>query len=132
MTRRAPHVLTCTMLLTAADLSLKMLGLRRSARLARRLAQRAPNRAGAGRAEVMEIARRVATAAAFYPGRAQCLEQSLALYVLLRRRGIGADLRIGVQPFPFTAHAWVEYEGRPVNEREDFVTRLAAFPSLGG
>lgn len=127
-----PHVVTCTVLLAAANLSLKTLGLRRSVRLARRLVKRAPGGADADRGQVMEVARRVATAAAFYPGRAQCLEQSLALFLLLRRRGIGAELRIGVQPFPFTAHAWVEHEGRPVNEREDYVTRLAAFPSLGG
>jgi hypothetical protein len=74
----------------------------------------------------------VAIAAAFYPGRAQCLEQSLALFLLLRRRAMPVELRIGVQPFPFTAHAWVEHNGRPVNEQEDFVTRLAPFPSIGG
>lgn len=132
MNRRVPHVVTCTVLLAAADLCLKMFGLRRSVRLARRLVGRAPERGGADRARVMEIARAVATAAAFYPGRAQCLEQSLALYLLLRRRGIPAELRIGVQPFPFVAHAWVEHDGHAVNEQDDFVTRLATFPSLGG
>lgn len=132
MSRGTPHVVTCTVLLGAADLSLKVLGLRRSVRLARRLAGRTADAAPAERGEVMGIARTVATAAAFYPGRAQCLEQSLALFLLLRRRGIGADLRIGVQPFPFSAHAWVEHAGRPINEREDYVTRLAPFPSLGG
>lgn len=135
MSRGTPHVVTCTVLLGAADLSLKVLGLRRSVRLARRLAgsaSEASDASTAERGEVMGIARTVATAAAFYPGRAQCLEQSLALFLLLRRRGIGADLRIGVQPFPFSAHAWVEHAGRPINEREDYVTRLAPFPSLGG
>lgn len=132
MSRRVPHAVTCTILLGTADLCLKAFGLRRSVRLARRLVARAPERSGADRSQVLEIAQAVATAAAFYPGRAQCLEQSLALYVLLRRRGIPAELRIGVQPFPFVAHAWVEHEGHAVNEQDDFVTRLATFPSLGG
>ena len=132
MRKSVPHVVTCTVLLCVADLSLKLLGLRRSVRLARRLVGRAPEHGGSDRSRVLEIARAVATAAAFYPGRAQCLEQSLALYVLLRRRGIPAQLRIGVQPFPFVAHAWVEHDGHAVNEQDDFVTRLATFPSLGG
>ena len=132
MSTGAPHVVTCTVLLAAADLSLKTLGLRRSVKLARRLARRSAEGSGAERPQIAEIARNVVTAAAFYPGRAQCLEQSLALFLLLRRRRIAAELRIGVQPYPFSAHAWVEHEGRPINEREDYVTRLAPFPSLGG
>ncbi len=129
----APHVATCTILLAAADLALKTLGLRRSVRLARRLAKPAGAAALATAPRVVvDTAKQVATAAAFYPGRAQCLEQSLALFLLLRRRGVPAELRIGVQPFPFAAHAWVEHDGRPINEPEDFVTRLAPFPSLGG
>lgn len=132
MNARAPHVVTCMLLLLAADLSLKGLGLRRSVRLARWLARPAAASRSDARPFVIDSARRVATAAAFYPGRAQCLEQSLALFLLLRRRGVPVDLRIGVQPFPFVAHAWIEHEGKPVNEHEDFVMRLAPFPSLGG
>ena len=130
---RLPHPVTCGVLVAASDLALRTLGLRRSVALARRLARRSRAAvADSGRPLVMETARRVATAAAFYPGRAQCLEQSLALFLLLRRRGIAADLKIGVKPFPFTAHAWVEHEGRAVNEVDDFVTKLAPFPTLGG
>ncbi len=120
------------LLLCAADLSLKTLGLRRSVRLARRLAGKAVETGAPDRQSAMAAARVVSAAAAFYPGRAQCLEQSLVLFLLLRRRRIAAELRIGVQPFPFAAHAWVEHDGRAINELEDFVTRLAPFPSLGG
>jgi hypothetical protein len=41
----------------------------------------------------------VALAGALFPGRARCLEQSLALYTLLRRRGAAVEIRIGVQPY---------------------------------
>jgi hypothetical protein len=42
-----------------------------------------------------------------------CLEQSLVLWWLLRRRGIAADLRIGARKGEqrFEAHAWVEFRG---------------------
>jgi len=131
MMKKAPHVATCTVLLFATDISLKALGLGRAVRLARWIAGPARPAPEAPRRQISETARRIAIAAAFYPGRAQCLEQSLALFLLLRRRGIPAELRLGVQPFPFVAHAWVEHEGRPINEQEDFVTRLAPFPSIG-
>jgi hypothetical protein len=81
---------------------------------------------------VRQTADRVAQAGAFYPGRAECLEQSLVLLILLRRRGLPAQLRLGVQNFPFSAHAWVELDGRPVNEREELVTQMTTFPSIGG
>src|SRR5262249_9212099 len=41
--------------------------------------------------ELEATERVVATAAAFFPGRARCLEQSLVLYYLLRRRGIAVN-----------------------------------------
>jgi transglutaminase-like putative cysteine protease len=66
-------------------------------------------------------------AAVFYPGRARCLEQSLALYVLLRRRGVPVRLRLGVQPYPFNAHAWVELNGAPLNERVETVRQFVPF-----
>ena len=69
-------------------------------------------------------------AALFYPGRARCLEQSLALYVLLRRRGVPAELKLGVQPYPFNAHAWVELNGSPLNERLETVRQFVPLPGL--
>lgn len=80
-------------------------------------------------AEAESVARRVALAAALYPGRARCLEQSLTLYWLLRRMNMDAVLRLGVQPLGFTAHAWIEYGGRPVLEGE-IVRTVLPFPEL--
>jgi hypothetical protein len=42
-----------------------------------------------------------------------CLEQSLVLAAMLRRRGLDAKLRIGArkQAGRFEAHAWVELDG---------------------
>jgi len=46
-----------------------------------------------------------------------CLEQSLVLWWLLRKRGIDAELRIGARKTEnhFEAHAWVEFLGAVLN-----------------
>lgn len=76
------------------------------------------------------IALAIARAGAFFPGRAICLEQSLALYILLRRANVDASLRVGVETMPFAAHAWVEVDGQPVNEPSGLIDQLSAFPAL--
>jgi len=45
----------------------------------------------------------------------QCLEQALATYYLLQKKGIAANLCIGVRKRPFASHAWVEYRGKVIN-----------------
>jgi hypothetical protein len=50
--------------------------------------------------------------------RLPCLTRSLTLARILARRGVGADVRIGVRTEngKLLAHAWVEWRGRPLNE----------------
>lgn len=73
-------------------------------------------------ASVPEAADAVAAARAAarrFPGRAACLELSLAaaLTGILMRRAV--DWCIGVRLMPYAAHAWVEAEGTPVGEQEE-------------
>jgi hypothetical protein len=112
------------------DVLPRLVGLRRTFAVLRRLT---PERAVPANSTdiIADTTHRVSLAAAFYPRRALCLEQSLTLFVLLRRRGVRAELRLGVQPRPFYAHAWVEANGRAISEAEDLPLTLAAFPSLG-
>ncbi|MGH7514130.1 MAG: lasso peptide biosynthesis B2 protein [Gemmatimonadales bacterium] len=70
----------------------------------------------------------VAMAGALYPGRALCLEQSLVLYYLLRRRGVQAEYCQGVIPAPFEAHAWVEYQGTVLNDIDEHARRYVRLP----
>lgn len=60
-----------------------------------------------------------------------CLPHSLVLARMLRRRGIAAELRIGVarEPDRLLAHAWVEWEGRALGETTE---GLASFTPLSG
>ncbi|GJG86412.1 hypothetical protein tb265_15930 [Gemmatimonadetes bacterium T265] len=45
-----------------------------------------------------------------------CLQRAAACAVVLRRRGVPADVVIGVRAQPFAAHAWVEVDGRVVDD----------------
>jgi hypothetical protein len=127
-TPRAPGLITSFATIALIDLALRRLGFARSVALARRLGrQRSAREQSNTRDLAQEACRRLAMAALFYPGRARCLEQSLALYVLLRRRGVPAELKLGVQPYPFNAHAWVELNGSPLNERLETVRQFVPF-----
>jgi hypothetical protein len=61
-----------------------------------------------------------------------CLEESLALWFLLRREGIAADLRIGARKIAgnFDAHAWVECDGEALNQVEEVHRHYAVFDGL--
>jgi hypothetical protein len=58
-----------------------------------------------------------------------CLQRSVATALLCRARGTWADWCTGFRTEPFAAHAWVEVDGRPVDEPGEmsvFRTVLAA------
>lgn len=128
---RMPSHLRCALALVAVKAGLTFLGFGRTFALAGRWTRkRSERRAPLDAFSSLGIVHRVALVAAFFPGRAECLEQSLALFVLLRRRGVAVELRLGVQPYPFTAHAWIEYEGVPLNESRETVKSFVLFPRL--
>lgn len=54
-----------------------------------------------------------------YPGRAACLEQSLAAVLVAAARGRRLDWCLGALADPYRFHAWVEAEGRPVPALDD-------------
>jgi len=58
-------------------------------------------------------------ACVWYPKRALCLQRSSVTTCLLRNCGVSAHMVLGAQKLPFRAHAWVEVDGRAVNERSD-------------
>lgn len=70
-------------------------------------------------AQARRISQAVSSAA--YRLRATCLERSMALWWLLHSRGIESSLCIGVRKENqmFQAHAWVEVDGLPLNERPE-------------
>ena len=74
----------------------------------------------------------VQAAASRTPFKITCLVRSAALWFLLRRQGIGSEIRIGVsqQESTFKAHAWVESNGIVLNDRNDIHNQFAAFEQI--
>ncbi|MCB0131445.1 MAG: lasso peptide biosynthesis B2 protein [Caldilineaceae bacterium] len=76
-----------------------------------------------------EIGRAVNIAARYSLLPARCLSRSMMLWWLLHRRGVAAELRIGVRKGAqgFEAHAWVEQQGFVLNDSQDVKNRFAVF-----
>lgn len=64
-----------------------------------------------------EVCRAVDLACIWYPREVLCLQRSAAAACLLKRCGIPAQMVVGARLMPFKAHAWVEVEGRVVNDK---------------
>jgi hypothetical protein len=114
--------------LSMVKVALRVGGFDRTLRLIR-MSVRLPERHKRNRAPETWL-RAVTAVGAFYPGRARCLEQSLTLYLLCRLSGLSVAFRLGVAPHRFSAHAWVEFDGRPIGEEEDGLRGLIALPAL--
>lgn len=115
--------------LVAVTLSLRCFGFERTVQGVRRYTRERPARRE-GPLVLSNVARRCAVVAALAPFRARCLEQSLTLFCLLRRAGLAAQLRLGVQASPFKAHAWVEHAGIPIAEEQEAIRSVVPFPRV--
>jgi hypothetical protein len=126
-TLRVPSAAECLLRVTIVRWTLKVAGYERTRqRIERRIAS-VPVIGDGDPQVVAAIEYTVAMGAALFPGRAQCLERSLVLYDYLRCRGIAAQVRLGIQRYPFMAHAWVEYRGEPINDVPEHVRIFTAF-----
>jgi len=63
----------------------------------------------------------------WYPKQALCLQRSFVTTYLLRKSGIAAHMVLGAQKLPFKAHAWVEVDGRVINERSSVQATYAVW-----
>jgi hypothetical protein len=59
----------------------------------------------------------------WYPKPVLCLQRSVVATYLLRRVGAKAELIIGAQRLPFRSHAWVEIDGKVINDKPDMRNR---------
>ena len=122
MRHPTPPSVTMTMLrLAMLKLSLALFGFGRTMRWISRDVERAPLLSDTENVFVLRCEYAIAMAAALYPGRAACLERSLMLYWWLRRAGVPVQFRMGAQLYPFLAHAWVERDGRVINDVAEHV-----------
>jgi hypothetical protein len=63
----------------------------------------------------------------WYPRQVLCLQRSFVTTYLLRKLGVDAHMVLGAQKLPFKAHAWVEVDGRAVNERSNVQATYAVW-----
>jgi hypothetical protein len=124
-------VLRSLLLLPAVAALLRMRGMESSRAW---LARRGTIAAGEGSALApREIATLVGAAGTLL--RARCLPRSLVLWHFLRDRGTPVEIRLGVAKRAdgsLSAHAWVEFDGSPLNEGADLFERYAVLPTLVG
>ena len=125
---RVPSVLKSGLMIAALKASLKLRGYKRTVEWIRRRVERVPVQADVDPTVVKAAEWWVAMAAAFYPGRAECLERSLVLYYMLRRQGVSVRYCHGVQPSPLISHAWVEYRGEVINDVPERVKEFSRLP----
>jgi hypothetical protein len=59
-------------------------------------------------------------ACVWYLKPAACLQRSVVATWMLRRHGLAAELVIGCRPIPFESHAWVELDGRVLNDLQQY------------
>ncbi|MFY9801574.1 MAG: lasso peptide biosynthesis B2 protein [Candidatus Acidiferrales bacterium] len=74
---------------------------------------------------IAQVCSAVDMACIWYWKQVLCLQRSAATACLLRQLGAPAQLVIGAQQAPFKAHAWVEVDGRVVNDKS-YVPELYA------
>ncbi|WP_062429632.1 lasso peptide biosynthesis B2 protein [Herbidospora daliensis] len=89
-------------------------------KVAHRLALRAGrNRPALDPATARRMAADVSRAAGWFPGRAACLQISLATVLWAGSRGRRADWCFGVLPDPYTFHAWIEADGEAITTGDE-------------
>jgi hypothetical protein len=119
-------------LLLLTDAALPLVGFRRWKRLLERLVSppaALPERSGRELAEAECAARMTLAAERHGFVRPSCLERSIVLWWLLRRRGLAAGLHIGArkQEGQLEAHAWVECMGVVLNDTDEVHLHYARF-----
>lgn len=66
---------------------------------------------------VESVCAAVDMACIWYWKKVLCLQRSAATTCLLKRSGVPAQMILAAQQVPFKAHAWVEVDGRVVNDK---------------
>ncbi len=132
--RRHTLILRALLTFVVLDLAFHILGfdrlleliLRRRARASLRLAE-------AGRQEAQNTFAAVQDATMlYYRRREDCLPKALTTFHLLRRQGIPAELCFAVKKYPFTAHAWVEAYGEPLDDEPSRLKRYTVIHRVAG
>jgi hypothetical protein len=72
----------------------------------------------------------VELACCFYWKPMLCLPRAVCTMRLMRSHGISAQVVIGYRPAPFFSHAWVEVDGRVVNDSPAYRRQLRVLRTI--
>jgi hypothetical protein len=75
--------------------------------------------------DLNDMANIVNKACLYYPYRTKCLEWAITYLLLALKRGWKCNLEIGVQNYPFMAHAWVECNKKVIMDDQSLRSSLA-------
>ena len=126
-------ILRAALLLPLTEVGLRALGFQRCRQLAEKLFLPAPPSPTLSpalqRETALRILRAVRSAELHGPSHPNCLERSMTLWWMLRRRGIEGELHIGARKegARLEAHAWVELGGEVLNDGADVHAHYARF-----
>lgn len=71
------------------------------------------------------VPRVVSAASAFYWKPVLCLQRSVVAVSVLKKHGVAAEVVIGCRHAPFVGHAWVEVEGRAINDSPGYRQKMS-------
>jgi hypothetical protein len=108
-------LLRILLIVPCIEFGLRLAGFKRVSSLLHLFA-RSRQPAGHAADEVERHRRLIFTVYQYVPYAGRCLARSLALSLLLQRKGICTDLRIGTRKHrgKLLAHAWIEHHGVPL------------------
>lgn len=75
--------------------------------------------------DLRDLANITNKACLLYPTRTKCLEWAMTYVLMALKQEWKCNLEIGVQNYPFMAHAWVECDGKVVMDSQDIREGLA-------
>ncbi len=119
------HTGIAFLLFTAYDLSIKVLGFRRLFQIVAQWQLRkceSPNTA-----LIQRVCAGIERARIWYPKQIMCMQHSVVSKCLLQHYGVPARMSIAARKMPFKSHAWVEVDGRVVNDTQKVLTYYNVF-----
>lgn len=135
--RRPPQdrklIFQAAVVLPLTKAGLRLFGFRRWKAVMEKCSPAAPSRqtpsAQAQREATERAVRAVRSAQVHGPANPNCLERSMTLWWMLRRRGVDGELHIGArkEAGKFEAHAWVELDGQVLNDSAEVHQHYARF-----
>ena len=119
------HVLGALFTLIKVNFYMKFRGLYRTIQLIKKAHSNRSKYIIPQNEELRKLANIVNKACLLYPARTKCLEWAMTFVLLALKRGWKCNLEIGVQNYPFFAHAWVECNGKVIMDSQDLREGLA-------